>query len=304
MTCIKQILWFPFVLLLILSPLTARADSTEIDPNWGNRIVSLAEDLREQAARSLTRAEKRVQIAETDRSAAQNASSAAKSSGNYEALSIAREAEQVADDELRLARKLLQKASDFLAERRQALESVRQSLGKKAHAVLLPEKGRVERFAADGNPITDSSQPLQPGEQVKTGPGGQAHLFVANGNGEAVLQESSSMTVKQDDDKGFMAELEAGAAYLKARVKAWGDKRFTVRTPAAVCGVRGTEFIVKTKSAETTVEVIKGHVAVATQSGKGEVILDPGESAVVTAEGVKKTGSIAVKSGGDDASSH
>lgn len=271
----------------ILPPLTAPAES-----DWRERIVSCAVDLRDQAAQAVERAEKRVAVAEADRSAAQGAMTGAKLQGNAEAQSIAGEAMTIAEDEARLASQLLTKARAFLAERNAALAHARRSASSKSSAargMVLSEKGAAQRFAPDGNPITDPSQPLRAGERVTTGPEAQARLFVSKGAAEIGLQGSSSMTLQKDDDAGFTAELELGLARIKAMVGKWANKKFSVRTPSAVLAVRGTEFMVAVSQSTTTVTVFEGSVVVTPSSGKEPVTLKPGESAAITPDGVSRT---------------
>jgi ferric-dicitrate binding protein FerR (iron transport regulator) len=286
----RYLLWLILLVAALMTPQAARADY-----DWSERIVALATDVRNQAVQAVQRAEKRMNTAESDLSAAQSAGVAAQRSNHTEAASIAREAEAVAQDELRLARELLKKATAFLAEREQVLTSVRKAAQSKdptARGVLVPEKGSVHRFAADGSPITDLSQPLRPGERIKTDAGGQARLFMAKGDGEVELQASSTLLIQQDDENGFMAGLENGLghffAHIKNEVRAKANK-FEVRTPTAVLAVRGTDFIVKTSGPETIVQVLSGHVFVTTSKGKTSLTLEPGESATVTPESITKT---------------
>jgi len=94
-----------------------------------------------------------------------------------------------------------------------------------ARGMIIPEKGGVRRFAADGTPVTDFSQPLRTGEHITTDAGGEAHLFLAKGDAEVDLQGSSTLSIQQDDDKGFLAGFDEGIARFNARLKAWAKQK-------------------------------------------------------------------------------
>lgn len=289
--------------LLIFFAIHVPLSATGGDIDWSGRAVTLATDLRIQATQSLTRAEKRVQAARADLEAAQSALTAAQSSNNTEAVSVAREALMVSRDELRLARELQKKAAASLAEREQVLAYVRKaaiSADRGGRGIVVPEKGTVQRFAADGSPITDNSLPIRPGEKVTTGADGQTRLFLAKGNAVVELGKSSSLTLDQDDDNGFAAGLDHGIAQVRALVGKWANKKFSVRTPAAVCGVRGTEFMVTALKEKTIVLVREGHVVVTPSNGKDALTLEPGESVTVTREGMIKTVSLPADKAGTE----
>ncbi|MFA5321550.1 MAG: FecR domain-containing protein [Smithella sp.] len=283
--------------------LVSRADS-----DWRVSMVTMVTDQRNQAAQAVQRAQERVRIAKADLSFAQNAATTALRNNNVEAASIAREAEDVAKDELERSRELLQKATAFLADRERVLLDVRKAVASPestARGVIVPEKGKMQRFAADGSPITDFSQPIQPGERINIDAGGKGHLFVSRGDAELVLHESTTMKILQDDLNGFTAELGNGLARIRAVVNQWAHKRFEIHTPTAVCAVRGTEFIVRTSDKETIVQVLTGHVVITPKSGQEPLILDPGETAIITPNGFSKTVSSPVdKSGTQKRGSH
>lgn len=87
------------------------------------------------------------------------------------------------------------------------------------------------------------------------------------------------------------------------RMKAWVRKsirqRFTVRTPTAVCSVRGTEFSVNVAqgSGATQVSLFKGLLGVADIKGN-EVLLKPGQSVDVNKQGLGATSTKEAKSDG------
>ena len=170
----KSMSFARFNLFLIIFLTTAMfPQSPKADSDWRDRVVAMAADYRDQAAQAVKQAEERVNIAKADLSAAQSAMMAARRSNNFEAASIAREAEDVAKDELAKAQELLKKATAFLKVREQMLSGVKKATAADsgARGVVVPAKGNVQRFATEGTPINDFSQPLLPGERINTGSG-------------------------------------------------------------------------------------------------------------------------------------
>lgn len=284
------ILFIKSILLIILSiSIILIPEAGKAAPQWGERAVALATDLRNNAAKAVTRAKDRIAAAEADISLARSAETSARNSSNADALTVAREAVAVSEEDLQLAHQYLKTAASFLAEREQVLADVQKNVSTQneaARGMIVPEKGNIRRFAADGTPVTDFSQPLRTGERITTDAGGQARLFLAKGDAEVDLQGSSSLSIQQDDDKGFLAGLDEGIARFNARLKAWANKKFAVRTPAAVCAVRGTEFIVTTHGSKTTIKVLTGNVVVTPSGGKDTMTMKAGESAIITPEGI------------------
>jgi ferric-dicitrate binding protein FerR (iron transport regulator) len=264
-------------------------------PLWGEQALALATDIRNNAAKTVVRAKDRIAVAEADLSLARSAEASARKSGHTDAASVAREAVAVAEEDMQLAHQYLKNASSFLAEREKVLADVQKNVSAQNDAtrgIIVPEKGDVRRFAADGTPLTDFSRPLRAGERITTDAGGQARLFLSKGDAEVELQGSSSLSIQQDDDKGFLAGLDDGIARFNARLKAWANKKFAVRTPTAVLAVRGTEFIVTSRGDKTTVQVLAGNVYVTPSGGKGAITLMAGESATVTPEGIANADSL------------
>lgn len=141
--------------------------------------------------------------------------------------------------------------------------------------------------AADWEPAQEQT-PLQSGDRIKTGKGGFARVSL---DGEAILEldELSQLTVRSVQYSSASFSLSAGALLGKIKDLFARKRRFEVRTPAAVCAVRGTEFAVShsTASGDTAAgvfdngEVLLGGVSdkesdyVSVSSGR-EAVLSPG----------------------------
>ncbi|MBI3299315.1 MAG: FecR domain-containing protein [Elusimicrobia bacterium] len=128
--------------------------------------------------------------------------------------------------------------------------------------------------------------------------------YVVNNGDEVKTDRSSRVTMSFDD--GSKIELAPNSSYLletsrKAesmmtlsfgKLKAWvtkaSSRRFAVRTPTAVCSVRGTEFDVNVNGdGSTNVNLLSGLLGV--QDNKGnEILLKPGESVDVDLRGISK----------------
>lgn len=269
------------LLVLAATAMPALAQSSD----WSARAVERAEGLQRGAEATLGRANARVLAAESDSAAAKSALSAA--SGNKQALAVAHEADSVAQEGLQLARKLQASARAFLVERQRAVRMLRAQLegrGGSTRGLLLTERGEVRRSAADGSALAPES-PLGAGQRVETAAGAQASLYVAQGQGEVSLSESSSLSVRKDDEDGFLADLDKGYARFLARLRAKLQKRFEVRTPAAVLGVRGTEYSVRSQPEATEVQVHSGVVAVTPSAGGETVEVQAGSMLTVGRDG-------------------
>ncbi len=141
---------------------------------------------------------------------------------------------------------------------------------------------------------------LAAGDRVRTDAGSKAAIDFGDGsrieigaNGAFTLQESAAS----------QSTLQLSVGRLRAWVKHRLGAKFTVRTPNAVCSVRGTEFAVDVNpSGGTRVEMFTGLLAVADNMGN-EALLKDGQRVEVTDKGLGKTegGEQAAAGGGADA---
>lgn len=93
------------------------------------------------------------------------------------------------------------------------------------------QKGRGSAWTAPEGEIT-----LHPGDSIRTGADGQVTLRLPDGS-RLVLGPSSGFTLS--GDPGLLGEQTYGRILYQIQQYL---RRMEVRTPAAVCGVRGTEF--------------------------------------------------------------
>jgi ferric-dicitrate binding protein FerR (iron transport regulator) len=231
-----------------------------------------AEKNRTLAVESVTKAERHTKVTEAELRIARDIERDALRLGDRAALAVARDA--IAEGELGLkeANLLLARAQSLLAQRERTQESLRARLrtGAARGGVVVTDGGDVQRYTADGATVNDPTGPLRAGETVRTGRDGSARLFLSEGRGQAQLAAESEFTVTEDDGlHDFIGELKQGMVRLLAHLSK--KERFEVRTPSAVCAVRGTDFAVENSGEQTRVRVFSGVVAV-TSIANGKTI--------------------------------
>jgi len=128
-----------------------------------------------------------------------------------------------------------------------------------------------------------TGQILAPGDQLKTATGASATVSFDDGS-RVELNPGSSFTLKESSPQASAMELKLGS--LKAWISKSLNRRFQVRTPTAVCSVRGTEFGVDVDgTGDTHVQMFGGLLAVADKSGN-EVLVKDTQSVDVTRDGL------------------
>lgn len=147
-----------------------------------------------------------------------------------------------------------------------------------------------------------TGQILAPGDQLKTASGARATVTFDDAS-RVQLNPGSSFTLKEATPQASGMELKLGS--LKAWISKSLNRRFQVRTPTAVCSVRGTEFGVDVDpGGDTRVQMFGGLLAVADTAGN-EVLLKDRDSINVTSEGlgrVSDSGSREERGGDGEAS--
>jgi len=166
--------------------------------------------------------------------------------------------------------------------------------GATAAGILLGFNGAVTIKGANGGMILNPAlrQRLYNGDKITTGNGGSARALIRNGD-VVMIAENSQFTfresLRESDDGEIkhpdMLELVAGKVRIILKKISREESDFEVVTPTALCGVRGTDFIVLVRNLqETDVLVIEGNVEVrnrgATEPGE-PVYASAGEMAVV-----------------------
>lgn len=114
---------------------------------------------------------------------------------------------------------------------------------------------------------------MQEADSIKTGATGKAKIVLSDGSVLTIgpLSMFYIKNVSEDRETGDRSanfELEEGAVRAKV-AKLQGGSTFTIETPTAVAGVRGTDFVVEMKpdTQESIVTVLEGQVEVGSRIG-------------------------------------
>ncbi len=128
--------------------------------------------------------------------------------------------------------------------------------------------------------------PVSEGDSLQTGKGAWCEVLFRDGTFIKLAEnsETSADTLKSSaGERTFsFSFLKGKALWMAAKMKNAAASRFSVRTPSAVCAVRGTDFSMLVSTAgETTVGLFEGKVALS--SGTVEKELLPGGEASASA---------------------
>lgn len=156
------------------------------------------------------------------------------------------EAKVAAAMALDLSRQNLAQRKRRQAQAEAALEALRRVVAHPRfgdapiQAVPLSMEGEVEVRTRDGRKVNlGPHHPwLEPGEQVVTGPGSRVTLELASAEGSIQVGPDSAVAWAPET---LGQQLELAAGQVRLWLKAY-QKKFEVRTPAAICAVRGTRF--------------------------------------------------------------
>jgi len=143
--------------------------------------------------------------------------------------------------------------------------------------------GAVQVHSTDWVLVSKTPMPLEEGETVRTAAGASAILIFTDGS-RVELTGNTSFTVERTETTNYFMGLSLGR--LRAFVSKVAARKFQVRTPTAVCAVRGTEFQVEVMSdGSTNVDLYKGLLAVEDHRGQ-QILLHPHESTRVDYKGL------------------
>lgn len=130
--------------------------------------------------------------------------------------------------------------------------------------------------------------PLEQNDKIKTGSHAYVEILIDDGS-LLKLEENAEMTLSElsadSETKRIESTLSLWIGRLLSNIVKFthARSRFAVRTPTAVMGVRGTEFVVETKDSEQTdVGVFEGAVAVGGLDKEGALLK---ESEVLISKG-------------------
>lgn len=145
--------------------------------------------------------------------------------------------------------------------------------------------GTVEIFKSGGDSWRQVSKglPLSEGDKVKTGEKDWCEILFKDGT--FVKLEAGSETLVEElkiapDSRAYSFNLLRGKTlWMAAKLKAAFKSKFSVRTPSAVCAVRGTDFSIMVSTAgETTFGLFEGKIALSAPAGQEKELLAGNEA--------------------------
>lgn len=262
------------------------------DNNWIQYdVLPKLKTLKAKADKDLADADAKIKSAQKTIQKAQALEAQYRKSGDTTSLEGAKQVEDLGQ---RTLQKALAWKERILVNRQRAEKAVESviytmahNLGGKAEAVCGGVTGDVkisrlgkfrDLYGADGDC-------LAPGDKIETGADGRIDLVMKDGH-KLHLEPHSTLTFEEENvsylDKG---ELAARKLALKMIIK----KKFEVRTPTAICGVRGTEYSIQTSPEGTTVKVHEGSVEVWDLKKTQSVVVEAGFKVFAPVDGMPGT---------------
>ncbi|MBI3551757.1 MAG: FecR domain-containing protein [Elusimicrobia bacterium] len=155
----------------------------------------------------------------------------------------------------------------------------------KATGIVQLQRSGSERW----DMVRDLPLDLVDQDTVRTGQRAQATLSFEDGS-RVELGGNATFTLEEASRGRSAIRLNFGA--IKAFVQKMASRRFEVKTPTAVCSVRGTEFRVEVLSGgRTIVDLYKGLLGVEDRRGQ-QILLHPNERIQIDLRGLNKPGGV------------
>lgn len=194
-----------------------------------------------------------------------------------QALSKAIEAKKKNEWQLKKAQEGIPRVRNLLARARGHEAKIQAVVSHISGPAMCRKKGAEEWIDLN----SESGAYLEPGDEIRTA-SGQVELRMLEGEGTLTVGPFTRFTMRKPGLGAELIDLYEGTIMpqIKKQLHSLQDKyfeRFRVRTPAAVCGVRGTQFLVKVDSEKATeLVVLDGTVEVRGLSGEKTVFVKAG----------------------------
>lgn len=254
--------------LLLLPAVTAFSQES----NWGTREVQRYTEEQQLLRQREAQAQQAINKAEA-------AQRYARELNDLQALPIAEKAVATAERALERIRRALQRNESRVA----SVERLRAAGVGGIRAALSTLRGTVEvKTAAGWRRLTPDSL-LGPGEEIRTGVDGYAEVMFSDGS-RVNLDAGSAFKLAGESKDTSNYELSLGR--IKAQIERLDQRRYAVRTPTAIVGVRGTEFLLETSpDGGSSLTVLHGEVAFGAVGGDGGIAVRQGERATLAPDG-------------------
>lgn len=247
---------------------------------WIPGYLERLEDIRAEAARK---------IEATDRALdrADGVLSLAREENDLNAVEVAQRARSVALGAKKKYQRVLDRATVSLENTRRlsALASGDPSTSLAVGVVFSAGKVEIRRSSEPGwTGFGEEDGLLRPGDSIRTGPGGSVELRLMADGSRIDLGPGTTLNYRDENT----AVLDLGKILSKiSRQIEKRLRRFEVKTPTAVCAIRGTEFAVFTApDGATTLSVLDGEVEFSGPDGKDPVTVSANQESVIFSEGV------------------
>lgn len=153
------------------------------------------------------------------------------------------------------------------------------SVFAQTQAVIQQVKGRVEVFIENKWYRAHSGTMLGKNNKIRTFDRSYCILIFQDGH---TLRISGNSEISLDILIKEITEIKLKRGRIRAKVKKISaGVKFGIRTPTAVCAVRGTDFGVKVEAGITTIEVYEGIVYAREEITGKEIQLNPGEFTII-----------------------
>lgn len=158
-------------------------------------------------------------------------------------------------------------------------------------------KSQVKKSGGEKKFTAFKGMALTQGDTVITGKDGKVNMDL-DSDKEVIIGPGTTLIISQLVQSAKAAEgktslsLAGGKVMIKIKKKLKGESRFEVKTPTAIMGVMGTEFIVGYEASRTYVGVLEGKVSVAKGNRIITHIVSPQEQLILTPDGRGQVGKL------------
>jgi len=148
---------------------------------------------------------------------------------------------------------------------------------------IFTAKGTVEYLKSGTTTwaLVKVPQLIEAGDKIKTGAKAKAELYLKHGS-KIRIGADSTFTLNKVSAEENSVEMLVGR--MQAWIRKAANRKFTVRTPSAVCAVRGTVFEVEVDPAGQTVWNLFSGVIQVSDAQNRTVTLAPNQRVAVTPE--------------------
>ena len=128
---------------------------------------------------------------------------------------------------------------------------------------LKVQRGTQVRFLTNDDPDNPLRVELQKNTRVQTGANSQALVTLRRGEEVIQLRSNSLFSLDQLGEEETQIRMPVGKAQFRVDPNRRIKRRFVVRTPTAVVGVKGTEFVMGAGDGATSMLTLSGTVEMA-----------------------------------------